>query len=1147
MLTYDVRPTLRSAVYGSVAVALGAACLSGLTLSTAQADTVVDPGIEPASLAQEPEVVVETEEIPDVGVGGADEVSPQAEVEPHVHEEDEDHSHEHEDEHGHEHHEEPFERDGFVLASELEETDTGEFSLLGVTWETSAEIPLVVEVRTKTDGAWTDWVDVHVEPDAGEGGRAGTEPFWVGPSTGVAVRVFTEDGESPGDLELMTVDPDETAADAAIGTADQGSTATALYAPNATADSAFDDGGLLTDGGEFIAASTAPRPNFIMRTTWGPTARETSCAASSGPLEGIMVHHTAGNNTYTQAQAAGVVRGIHTFHVQGRGWCDIGYNSLVDRFGNVYEGRRGGLNNMVRGAHAGVTVFNQRYWSISVMGNFESANVPAAAQTALVNTAAWKLSLHNRPATGQITLGGVRVHRINGHRDVRSTACPGARLYSFVTGAMRTRTAQRIGQGGSNTHPQIDALYQQTGGASGPLGQATSSVGTGSAGLAYRRYANGSIYHRGNRTVYLTNPVDQTFRGLRGTAGPLGMPTTSVSTNAGGMTFARFESGSIYSTSAGTHALTGAIDTRYRALGGTTSTLGLPTTPITRAGSGTYFARFQNGSIYRNGNDAHALSGVIDTSYRAHRGTSGPLGVPTSSVLPANSGTYYARLTNGSIYRNGNAAYALTNPIDQRYRSTTGTSGALGLPTTDALTNSNGLQYARFNNGSVYSPNRGSALSTTYAVWGAVDTRYRSEGGSVGSLGMPRSSNYSPESNIQHADFAGGTIRWNQGNGNTHIIRGGSVDSSTFIIPSSGQIPIQGRGFGHGLGMSQNGAQGAAVSGRTYQQILSHYYPGTTLTTRSTRIRVLISAQSSSALTVQAASGLQFRDLNAAAPRNLPTTMNGSTVSQWRILPLSSNRARSALQYRTGSSWHTFGEFSGTGQFHRANREHPIGLVLPSGTVVQYRDTLRHAKPTATTRATVNEVWIDKYTQGVVSREMPSSWHAQAQRAQAVAARTYGVQSIRSGGYYDICDTTSCQVYGGYTAETANGNAAVVATQHRILTYNGQPALTQYSASNGGRTANGSLPYQVAKDDPYDSWSGNPRHTWTITVTRSRLQSAYPSVGTPQRIELLNRTSGGAWGGRVGNVRITGTNGSVTVTGDQFRFALGLHSRWIGF
>ena len=128
---------------------------------------------------------------------------------------------------------------------------------------------------------------------------------------------------------------------------------------------------------------------------------------------------------------------------------------------------------------------------------------------------------------------------------------------------------------------------------------------------------------------------------------------------------------------------------------------------------------------------------------------------------------------------------------------------------------------------------------------------------------------------------------------------------------------------------------------------------------------------------------------------------------------------------------------------------------------------------------------LDRYVQGVVPSEVPTSWPADAVRAQAVAARTYAAfEREAATDYYDICDTTSCQVYGGLSAEDAAANDAVRATRGRVVLYEGLPAFTQFSSSNGGYSSAGSQPYLVAQPDPYEASSDNPNDPWTATVTQ---------------------------------------------------------------
>jgi SpoIID/LytB domain protein len=160
---------------------------------------------------------------------------------------------------------------------------------------------------------------------------------------------------------------------------------------------------------------------------------------------------------------------------------------------------------------------------------------------------------------------------------------------------------------------------------------------------------------------------------------------------------------------------------------------------------------------------------------------------------------------------------------------------------------------------------------------------------------------------------------------------------------------------------------------------------------------------------------------------------------------------------------------------------------------------------------------------------------------------------------WDLCDTTPCQVFRGTGLYAPDGtllepyehprsDTAIAATAGTVLTWTSAGTtsitFTEFSAANGGMTAAVSVPYQVAKPDPYDGCIPSSAHAWTRDVAVSRIESAYPSVGSYRSNEVLARVGLGEWGGRVTSVRISGRRGTVTVTGEALRFALGLRSTW---
>ncbi len=286
---------------------------------------------------------------------------------------------------------------------------TSAFQLVGVHWQGPGRL----ELRIRTRSGWSSWrpvrEDVEDTPDASSrearpmrGWRLG-EPVWVGRGEGLEVRPI---GRVTRARALTVRSP-------------------VSKVPLRT-----------------IAAAGAPR--VVPRSGW--QADESIVRAKpqyADALRMAFVHHTAGTNGYTRLQAPAIVRAIELYHVKGNGWNDIGYNALVDRFGTVYEGRAGGVERNVVGAHA--KGFNTGAFGIAVMGDFRTVDPPAAAVDALVKTLAWRLDLGHVDPLGTfngISSGNERfgpgipvfLRAISGHRDTGLTTCPGQRLYDLIPG-----------------------------------------------------------------------------------------------------------------------------------------------------------------------------------------------------------------------------------------------------------------------------------------------------------------------------------------------------------------------------------------------------------------------------------------------------------------------------------------------------------------------------------------------------------------------------------------------------------------------------------------------------------------------------------------------------------------------------------------
>jgi len=374
-----------------------------------------------------------------------------------------------------------------------------------------------------------------------------------------------------------------------------------------------------------------------------------------------------------------------------------------------------------------------------------------------------------------------------------------------------------------------------------------------------------------------------------------------------------------------------------------------------------------------------------------------------------------------------------------------------------------------------------------------------------------------------------------------------SAEADSAVKPSDGEFVIKGAGYGHGHGMSQYGAYGAAKKGLAWDQILAFYYPGTTLKTlsSSTTIKVWITADDDDNLRVLPAEGLKVYDSNDHS-LTLPT---GSKYRSWRI-------KRSGSGYRLSwkdadGDYTTLSTKLDTSTWYFSTKAKVVKVRIPNGATREYRGSVSLVKRGSGGR-TVNKVKLEDYVRSVVPSEMPTSWAPDAVRAQAVAARSYAIRTrdFSSHSGYDICDTTSCQVYGGRATttsggtrivrETTAGTAAARATAGTIVTYGGQVALTQFASSNGGAMSSGGYPYLREKDDPYDGVVRS--QAWSKKITAKAVAKAYPSVGTVEKLKITKRDGSGRYGGRVLSIEIVGSKSTKTVTGSAFQGKFSMRS-----
>lgn len=375
--------------------------------------------------------------------------------------------------------------------------------------------------------------------------------------------------------------------------------------------------------------------------------------------------------------------------------------------------------------------------------------------------------------------------------------------------------------------------------------------------------------------------------------------------------------------------------------------------------------------------------------------------------------------------------------------------------------------------------------------------------------------------------------------------------------PVDGSYTLSGRGFGHGIGMSQYGAHGAGLAGLTHAQILAYYYPGTRLDTLSFGpIRVGITVDNDGGTRVAHRSGLRVG--NAATSTTTYALPSGR--DQWRVLATGSSASSCVLQGRANGVWSTTwpaGLSRTCPLTFSSPTESSVDLYLPDGSRRVYRGVLTAVHTGSSTVTTVNRVPMQSYLRSVVASEMPASFHAAALRSQAVSARTYAARGVGGTAIYDTCDTVACQVYRGRGVRTSGGgitsyehpntDAAVGATAGQVLTYpfgTGRAlATTMFSSSSGGHTAPGSAahPYLAAHRDAYDGVANNARHTWTGELPVTTLQATF-GIAWVERVQVLSRDGFGSFGGRIVTARVEGYNsaGNYTyrdVTGPDLRFA----------
>jgi stage II sporulation protein D len=346
---------------------------------------------------------------------------------------------------------------------------------------------------------------------------------------------------------------------------------------------------------------------------------------------------------------------------------------------------------------------------------------------------------------------------------------------------------------------------------------------------------------------------------------------------------------------------------------------------------------------------------------------------------------------------------------------------------------------------------------------------------------------------------------------------------------------IDGRGFGHGVGMSQYGAYGYALrEGRDFRWILGHYYPGTSVgRVVSARMRVVLRdtrvPKLCGATRARAAGGrsIRLRDTRTYA-------FSASGAGKLRVVDMSSGRTRAKLTAPVRV----------TGGASTCVRGEAINGVRNGS----YRGTMRIERWEGRRLLAVNDLGVESYLWGVVTAEMPASWAPEALKAQAVVARSSALRNRRSDRVFDLYPDTRSQVYRGIAGETAAAIAAARGTRALAVRYGVEIAQTFFHSTSGGRTAGyvegfgGGLevPYLRPVEDAHDDIS--PVHTWQVRLTDRDMERKLKEV----RLGVLEDVKVTATGetGRVSEVAVVGDEGTIGISGQELRRLLELRSHW---
>ncbi|WP_241241620.1 NlpC/P60 family protein [Brevibacterium linens] len=507
-----------------------------------------------------------------------------------------------------------------ALISDVLDVPANNPSLIGFTFS-QAKSTIRIQVRTKQGSEWGNWNTLDEEQQE-EAQNQGSEPMTVSNASAVQMRILGD--SAPSEAELVLVDPKRDAGDAqAVAENDPvelddqvgGDTAGTETAPEQSTENSTDAEAASAENVDAAAGATVTNQNYVpgsstvdtvakkvskpkigSRSSWGAKAYRGSPDYASG-IKQAVVHHTSGSNSYSAADVPGIIRGIQAYHQQGRGWNDIGYNVVADKYGRLWQARGGDISKAVIGAH--VAGHNTGTFGISVLGTYNSAAPPKKTRDAVASAIAWKFSINGISKATKSSLVG--------HRDLGQTECPGDAFYAKL-GEMRS-TVNTILKTGEQPSDSKDDSKKDDSKKDDSKKDDDKKAEKPKAKTTIEKYAEKNKLGKALGKEY-------DVKGISGAKAQ------------------KFEKGTVYwSKKTGAYHLSGAIASAYK--GNAVTDLGLPTSAEKGGLKGGGAAqRFEKGSFYwSKDTGAHYTSGTI-MKYWGDKGTvKGHLGYPKEDVV----------------------------------------------------------------------------------------------------------------------------------------------------------------------------------------------------------------------------------------------------------------------------------------------------------------------------------------------------------------------------------------------------------------------------------------------------------------------------------------------------------------------------------